>query len=42
MEEEFLTDFMIVENEKELTTKIDTNSIIDEFYFMKKCRAHLQ
>ncbi|XP_073128229.1 uncharacterized protein [Henckelia pumila] len=42
MEEEFLTDSMIVYIEREFTAKIDTDSIIDEFYSMKNRRAHLQ
>ncbi|XP_073120278.1 uncharacterized protein [Henckelia pumila] len=35
MEEDFLADSMIIYIEREFTVKIDTDSIIDEFYSMK-------
>ncbi|XP_073137186.1 uncharacterized protein [Henckelia pumila] len=42
MEEELLADSMIVYIEREFTAKIDTDSIIDEFYSMKNRMTHLQ
>ncbi|XP_073030759.1 uncharacterized protein [Primulina eburnea] len=42
MEEEFLANSMIIYIEREFTAKIDTDSIIDEFYYMKNRRAQLQ
>ncbi|XP_073153509.1 uncharacterized protein [Henckelia pumila] len=42
MEKDFLADSMIIYIEREFTAKIDTDSIIDEFYSMKNRRAHLQ
>lgn len=42
MEEELLADSMIVYIEREFTARIDTDSVINEFYSMKNRRAQLQ
>ncbi|KAJ6830443.1 zinc finger MYM-type protein 1-like [Iris pallida] len=39
MDEEFLTDSMIIFIEREITKTIDSDSIIDEFYSLKNRRA---
>ena len=41
MEDDFLTDYMIVYIERELAEKFTTDMIIDEFYSMKQRRAQL-
>lgn len=42
MEDEILTDYMIVYIEKEITENFSTNVIIEDFNCMKKPRAQLQ
>lgn len=39
MEDEFLAGCLITYIERKITEKFDINSIIDEFYDMKECRA---
>ena len=41
IEDEFLADCMIIHIERELSDSIDNESIISEFYSMKKRRAQL-
>ncbi|XP_057482633.1 uncharacterized protein LOC130769355 [Actinidia eriantha] len=42
MDDEFLADSMIVYIERELSEPIDSDSIVDDFYFMKNRRAQPQ
>ena len=42
MEEEFLADSMMIHIERELIEDIETDLIIDEFYFMKNRRVQLK
>ena len=42
IENEFLTDCMIIYIERDFASSIDNNSIIDKFYSMKKCRIQLR
>jgi len=42
MEDDFLTDYMIVYIEREIAEKFTTCLIIEDFYSMKQRRAKLQ
>ena len=42
IENKFLTDCMTIYIEKDFTSSIDNDSIIDEFYLMKKRRIQLR
>lgn len=42
MEDEFLVDCLITYIERKISEKFDTDSINDEFYDIKECRAQLR
>ena len=42
IENEFLTDCMIIHMERDFASSIDNDSIIDEFYSIKKFRAQFR
>jgi hypothetical protein len=42
MKNGFLADFLVIYIERELAKNIDSDSIINDFYSIKNCRASLK
>ena len=42
IENEFQTNYVITYTERRIAKKINTNSVVDEFYDIKKCRVQFR